>query len=188
MPAWKYPGRVYCAVLNVEAVATSTYYILVDRSDTTYYDHPSGVSSFNVLALDVESEKATDGAYDVFVGVVLENDATNGTATWFHVFHLEASGNSTDSTDRFSRHVPFTCEGLNERGLDTTIVSNATPYITGPASGDLTALQNDAANLASAGDATANKSAGAGDIIVYVEEVSGAGTIDLALTCLYSCN
>lgn len=183
----KYPGRVYSTLLSKEAVAASTWYILVDISDTTNYAHPSGTSSVNILRLDIEAEKASDGVYDVWVGVVRENDATNGSADWIHVFHLEAVGNPTDSTDRFTRDVNFACQGVNPQGLDCSIVGSRLVYMRGPNSGDQTALQNDAGDLASAAGGS-SLSAVAGDVIVWVEEVSGTGTIDVALTCQYTAN
>jgi len=180
----RYPGRVYSTLLSKEAVAASTWYILVDLSDTTNYSHPSGTQVVSLLGLELESEKASDGVYDIWVGVVRENDATNGSADWVKVWHIEASGNPTDSTDRFSGSADFTAQGTNPKGLDCSIVSSRLAYMRGPNSGDQTALQNDAGDLASAAGGS-SLSTVAGDVVVYVEEISGTGTIDLALTCQY---
>lgn len=254
-------NRIYSTLLSAEAVAASTWYLLIDLNDLVNYRHPgylddSGTAtavtattlsdsskawtvdehigrvvfitantgagqrrlitdsdatsitvgtwttnpdttskyaiysaplSVNVLHIDLEAEKATDGAYDIWVGVVRENDATNGSADWIHCFHLEASGNPTDSTDRFTRNVDYTCQGVNPGGLDCTVVDDRLIYMRGPSSGDQTALQNDAGDLGSAAGGT-SKSAVAGDLVVWVEEASGAGTIDLALTCQYAVN
>lgn len=179
--------RVYTVCLSKEAVAASTWYILLDLSDTTNYDHKSGLTSFNILSLDISAEKGSDGVYDIWVGPVLENDGTNGTAQWIACWHMEASGNPTDSTDRLIDHIDRTCSGVNPKGVDCSVVSGATPYISGGASGDQTALKNDAANLASAAGGS-SLSAVAGDIVVWVEEVSDAGTIDLFLTVQYTVN
>lgn len=182
-----YPSRYYMALLDVQAVAASTWYIMVDRDDTTNYDHSSTVASFNVLGIDYSVEKASDGIFDLWVGVVLENDATNGTAQWIDVRHIEASGNPTDSTDRFHYYVDFTCCSSRPEGLCCEVVSSKTPWITGTASGDQTALQNDAANLANAGGGS-SKSAVAGDIVLWVEEVTDGGTIDACVKIFYTCN
>jgi len=184
MVGGRYPRRVYSTLLSKEAVAASTWYILVDLSDTTNYSHPSGTATVNILHLDIEAEKASDGVYDVWVGVVRENDGTNGSADWIRVFHIEAVGNPTDSTDRFTRSADYTCQGVNPIGLDCQIVSSRLVYMRGPNSGDQTALQNDAGDLASAAGGS-SLSAAVGDVIVYAEEISGTGTLDFALTCQY---
>lgn len=120
----RYPGRVYTAFLGLEAVAADTWYILVDKSNPGgLYTHPDSTSHFNLLTLDLESEKATSGVYDIWVGVVYENDATDGSIGLIHVYHLEADGNPTDSTDRFSKSLDFTCNGTNPQGLDLSIQS-----------------------------------------------------------------
>lgn len=179
--------RVYTVCLSKEAIGASTWYILLDLSDTTNYDHESGLTSFNILSLNISTEKDSDGRYDIWVGPVLENDATNGTAQWIAAWHIEADGNPTDGTDRLVDHIDYTCHGVNSIGADCTVAGGATPYISGAASGDQTALQNDAGDLVSAAGGS-SLSAAAGDIVVWVEETSDSGNIDLFLTVQYTVN
>jgi len=126
MSKGRYPGRVYQAFLQAEGVsAADTYYILIDKSDTYLYSHPSSTQVLSLLSLDLESEKASDGEFDIWVGVVHENDTTDGSMGLIHVFHIEAVGNPTDSDDRFSRTVDFTCNGANPEGLDLSTIAEA---------------------------------------------------------------
>jgi hypothetical protein len=181
----EYPlkDRYHRAFLEAGDVAATTWYILVDMSDTTNYDH-TATTGFSVLSLDLTSEKASDGRFEVRVGVVLENDASNGTAQWIKTWWLEADGNPTESTDRFVGEQDFTICGTRPAGLDVEVVGGATPWITGTASGDQTALENDATNLTSAGGGS-SLAAAVGDIVVYVNETTDGGTINLAIGCNY---
>lgn len=117
----KYPRRPYTVNFSKEAIADDTWYILVDKSNTSLYSHPSGTSSFNLLSVDLSTEKATDGDYDIWFGVVYENDATDGSMALIHCWHVEAVGNPTDSDDRFVDHLDFTIG--NPRGLDLSLVN-----------------------------------------------------------------
>jgi len=180
--------QIYAATLQAEAVAASTAYVLVDLSDTTNFPH-SGTEHLNLLGLVLTSEKASDGVYDIWVGVITEVDATNGTAQWFQVFHLEASGNATDSTDRFAWQVDYTLGGGNPEGLNLKVdsSSDSTPYLVSNISqAGNTNWQTDTGLASPAGAAAgATGKPGDGDIVVWVEEVSGTGTIDFCLTAIY---
>ncbi len=131
MAASDAPRRLtYAATLGAEAVAASTAYVLVDLSDDTNFPHASTETNWlNLLGLTMHAEKASDGVYDVWVGVITEVDATNGTAQWFHCFHLEAVGNATDSTDRFAQVVDFTLGGGNPDGINCKITSGTSVYL-----------------------------------------------------------
>jgi len=180
-----YQGRVYSTLLSKEAVAASTWYILVDISDTTNYSHPSGTVAVRILGLELETEKHGDGEFDVWAGVVRENDGTDGTADWIKIWHIEAVGNPTDSKDRFSGSADFTSSGSNPQGLDCSIVSSRLVYMRGPNSGNDVKLKNDDGSLVSSAGGSSLSSV-AGDVVVWVEEIAGStGTMDIALTCHY---
>ena len=173
---------VCAACLGAEATADSTAYVLIDLSDSTNFPH-TATNWINVLGLVLHAEKASDGVYDIWVGTVIENDDENGTAEWFHCFHLEASGNATDSTDRFAQVVDFTLGGGNPEGLNCRVISGATVYIASNQSqAGNTSWQNDTNRVSPVGSTT---KPGVGDVVVWVEEVSGTGTIDWHLTALY---
>lgn len=174
----------FLAVLQIEGVAATTGYVLIDLSDTTNYRHYNTVAIV-LKSLAISSEKAGDGVYDAWVGVINEVDATNGSTDWIHVFHLEAVGNATDSTDRFAQKVHFNDLDLevDARTAASEVLYNVTTNI--GHDGDTT-WQNDtglASPVGASGQAYGKP--GAGDLVVYVEEVSGTGTLDFCISAEY---
>ncbi len=174
----------YLAVLQAEAVAASTAYVLVDLSDSTNFRHFS-TNAIVLKSIALSSEKASDGVFDVWVGVITEVDATNGTADWIHVFHLEAVGNATDSTDRFAQKLDF-----HDLDLYVNADTAGSEYILGVTTGiqqaGNTNWQTDTglgSPAGSSGGATGKP--GAGDLVVWVEEVSDTGTIDFMISAEY---
>jgi len=99
-------GGPFTAVLGIEALAASTMYQLIDLSDAVNFPH-TGTTAIILKRLRLHAEKATDGIFDVWVGILYENDGTDGSARWLHCFHLEAVGNPTDSTDRFAQELEY---------------------------------------------------------------------------------
>ena len=175
-------GARYFVSLGAEAVAASTPYVLVDLSDTTNFPHEN-TNALHLCGLILHTEKASDGVFDIWVGVVTENDATDGSAEWIHVYHLEASGNATDSTDRFAQAIDFTLGGSNPDGVNLLIRGGATPHLaTNQSQSNNSNWQNDT-NRASPVGATTKP--GAGDLVVWVEEVSDAGTLDFVISAIY---
>jgi len=174
------------AFMDYQAIAASTGYVLVDLSDTTNFPH-AGTTHVEVLGLKVSTEKASDGVYDIWFGVITEVDASNGSADWFEVFHLQASGNATDSTDRFAWQLDYTLGGSNPQGINCLVVSEALPhFITNVTQNGSTTWQTDTGLGSPAGAAAgATGRPGAGDIVMWVEEVSGTGTIDFSVTLFY---
>jgi hypothetical protein len=174
---------VHTVNLGAEAVADSTPYVLIDLSDTTNFPHGK-TQELHLLGLILDGEKAADGAYDVWVGVVLENDATDGSVQWIHAFHLESVGNATDSTDRFHHDLDFTLGGVNPDGLNCAVVGGAMPFfVSNQSQVDNGGWQNDVNRVSPVGTTT---KVGTGDVVVWVEEVSGSGTLDFSLTAFYA--
>ena len=180
------PYQNFVACLGAEAVAASTAYVLVDLSDTTNYPH-TRTTELHLLWLDLAAEKASDGIYDVWVGVITEVDATNGTADWVHVFHLESVVNATDSTDRFAQQLDFTLGGANPEGLNLNITGGAlTRIVTNQQQAGHVNWQTDTGLASPVGAAAgATGRPGVGDLVVWVEEVGGTGTIDFSLKAIY---
>lgn len=168
--------------LGVEGVSADTAYLLVDLSDTSGFKHTK-TNELHLLGLKFNSEKASDGVYDFWVGVVKEVDATNGSVQWVHVFHLEAVGNPTDSTDRFAQDIDFTQGGGIPNGINLAIASDATLHFVGnQAQDDNVAWQTDVTLVNPTGS---NVAPGQGDLVAWAEEVSGSGTLDFSCTVIY---
>lgn len=172
----------YAVTLGAEATDADTPYVLVDLSDTTNFPHDK-TTELHLLGLILSAEKAGDGVYDVWAGVVTENDGTDGSATWVHVFHLEHVSNSTDSTDRFHAQVDFTLGGANPEGVNLNVTDGAlTKFASNLSQANSANWQNDVNRASPVGSTT---KVGVGDLVVWVEEVSGSGTLDWCLTAIY---
>ena len=169
--------------LSLEAIAASTPYVLVDLSDTTNFPH-GDTAELHLLGLVCQAEKHSDGVYDVWVGVVTETDASDGSATWVHRFDLEHVDNATDSTDRFFAQIDYTLGGANEEGVNLNVTSSAlTKFASNASQAANGNWQNDTNRVSPVGSTT---KVGVGDLVVWAEEVSGSGTLDLTLTAIYA--
>jgi len=189
MPSFAGRHKICHVLMGAEATAADTDFMLVDLSDTTNFPH-NDTNEIHLLQLGLTTEKASDGAYDIWVGVVTEADGTNGSVEWIHVWHLEASGNPTDSTDRFVQVVPFSGHGFEDGwnlNVDTTAGSEKLRYVgtyASTANSDRWQTDTGLASIAGAAAGATGKP-GAGDLVCYVEEVSGTGTIDWAISVTY---
>ena len=176
------PKPTYQATVIAEAVAVSTPYLLVDLSDTTNYKHVA-TSGIRLYRIDATFERV-EGAWDVWLGLVLENDATDGSGRWLHVLHLETDDQTTEDHAQRQLHLDFT--NMPDGYLLLRVTGGAADRtVSSTGTGNVTWLQNDAANIADATGAT-NKSAGAGDLFVWAEEVTDGGTLDLCVSVLYT--
>jgi hypothetical protein len=176
------PRPAFAVTLGKEAVAASTPYVLVDLDDVTNFPH-NRVAELHLLGLILSVEKASDGVYDIWVGVVTENDATDGSVTWVHCFHLESVLNPTDSTDRFHAQVDFTLGGAVDEGVNLNVTSGAlTKFASNLTQANHVNWQNDVNRDSPVGSTT---KPGVGDLVMWVEEVGGAGTIDFCITPTY---
>ena len=173
--------------LGAEGVsAASTGYQLIDLSDDTNYPHTGTPSEIHLLALKVNAEKASDGVFDLWVGVIIEVDATDGSVDWIHVFHLESVLNPTDSTDRFAQDLDFTLGGQVE-GLNCAVSGGAmTKFAASQVQADNSLWQTDVGLLSPVGaSGGATGRPGPGDVVVWAEEVSGTGTLDFSISACY---
>lgn len=179
--------QAFYAALGAEAIAASTPYVLIDLDDITIFPNPGvmgdRIERIDLLSLSIDTETHTTGVFDVWVGVVYENDATDGSVKWIHVWHLEGDTNATDSKTRFAQQISYTGEGGNPKGLNCRIISGApVHFVSNQEQAGSTDWQNDATIGSSSGTDVA---AGVGDIVVWVEEVTTGGTIDFNITALY---
>ena len=170
------------AVRNAAAVAATTSYVLVDLSDITNFPH-EGVQEIHLHGMLISAEKAADGEFDIAVGVLTENDGTDGSADWIHLWHMVASLNPTDSTDRLNEFIDFTLGGSSPEGANLAIVDGApTKIITNARDTDNALWKNDVNRVSPAGSTT---KPGVGDLVVLVTEVGGTGTIDFTISATY---
>lgn len=174
--------KTFVVNLGAEAVADDTPYVLVDLSDSTNFPH-GDTNWIDVLGVLASIETHTDGQYDIWLGVVIENDGTDGTAEWFDVLHCENRQNASDGLGHFHFVRDYTLGGANPDGINCKVTSGATPYLaTAQSQADNGNWQNDTNRTSPVGATT---KPGAGDVVVWVEEAGGAGTCDFSLTLIY---
>ena len=180
------PRAAFWVNLGAEAVSASTAYQLIDLSDNTNYPHTGTPSEIHLLALKLNAEQASDGRYDVWVGVIIEVDASDGSVDWLHVFHMEADGNPTDGTDRFAQDLDFTLDGQID-GLNCAVSGGAmTKFAASQVQANNNLWQTDVGLLSPVGAAGgATGKPGPGDVVVWAEEVSGTGTLDFSISACY---
>jgi hypothetical protein len=179
--------KTWTICLGAEAVAASTAYVLVDLSDTTNFPHNED-NWINVLGALVNAETKSDGQYDIWLGVVTENDGTDGTAKWFDVLHCENRDNATDDTGHFDFKRDYTFGGANPDGINCKVTAaGATPYIgSNQAQAGNSNWQNDVglASIAGAAGGTTGEP-GVGDVVMWVEKAAGSGTLDFSIALAY---
>lgn len=158
---WDY-GKGYTVVYSAEGIAADTPLVLVDLSDADNFPHPAdNVEGLIVHGIRVSIERVNAGEADIYFGVVVENDASNGTALWFHRINLETG------TDGFQGAIPFA-------DLNLQVVNGAVDkLLTNIKQADSTNWQNDVARTTPFGTAFP----GVGDLVAFVEVI--AGTVDV---------
>lgn len=184
----EYRADTFTVNLGAEGVSDDTGYVLVDLSDTTNYPHTK-TNSLNLLGLHLSSEVHTDATVDYWIGVVYEVDATNGSVKMLDVLHQEHVDNATDSTGRMVLSRDYTLGGAVPHGINCQVNSAGTglsAFVGNQSLADSTVWQTDvglASPVGAGGGATGKP--GAGDLVLYVEEVGGSGTIDFSITVTY---
>jgi len=165
----------FTAFINYEAVAASTPYVLVDLSDTTNYPH-NHTGRVILHDIHVHAEVASSGVYDIWFGVISEVDASNGTAEWFEVLHLQSLASLLGFND-----------SINFGPLDCLIEDDApVHFVTAAQQAGNTNWQTDTGLGSPAGAAGGDTGKpGPGDVVMWVEEVSGSGTIDFSVAVHY---
>jgi len=171
------PSSVHWVHLGAEAIDADTGYVLVDLSDTTNYHHAK-TNGVHVCELHIGAD-AQSGTFDLWFGVILEVDASNGTPQWFHVAHIEKATS-------YNEQINYICGGLNPEGIDLTIVSGATiGTLSNLEQAGNTTWQTDTGLASPVGAAAgATGKPGAGDVVMWCEEVS-AGTVDFDVSLGY---
>lgn len=180
-PVWA-ARPMMAATITAEALTATARYVLVDLSDTSGYRHTE-TNGIRLYRIHGNAERR-EGAWDLHIGLVLENDATDGTAQWLYTVRIENDDQATDDHSARAFDLDF---AVGDDGYQLLRVSSnvSVRTVSSELSGNQTWLQNDAGNLADATGAT-NKSAGAGDLVLEAEEVTDTGALDFTITALYA--
>lgn len=155
------------AVLSDSAVAVDTYYVLVDLSDTTNYPHE------NTTGIDLSQStivaRQTGDAYAFLLGIVNFVDGSGVTVKTVHRIQVPSTVNTVNNTINY----PFGGVDLEVSG--TTVVGLISPDIAIAAVTLLTDLASPAGTV----------NAEVGDLLLFVDEVSGTSTLDWTALVFY---
>lgn len=148
------------AILAKSALAADEAFVLVDLSDTTNFKHVQ-TGLIRVFSITISGEKTNAGSHILYLGVITEVDATDGTAVWFG--YLETA---VQATDRFFHQWLFPTGFSLEvnAGVLANLVSNALLADT--------TWQTDVLLDSPAGNTTSPP--GAGDLVARLDRTGGS--------------
>lgn len=160
------PRIPYAVTLNASSITTDTPYVLIDMSNVASYPHTLTPTAIVLRGVYVEAVAAGEQVFHI--GVVTENDATDGSATW-----LFSAETTTGTLREFY--------GLPEQGLNLQVSSGALVNVLSSYSQTNSAnWQNDTTRLAPLGSGSAP---GVGDLVLFVDWTSGS--VDFNISALY---
>lgn len=152
-------------------VTVDTAYLLVDLSDSTNWPH----SATNEVILKAISTQGTvSGAHQwhLTIGVVIENDATDGTAVWVDGERLVSLSGIFIPPQR-----TYASGGMNLR-----VASSALTYAVANGHSELTSWQNDTAISATVGT---TGTVAAGDVVILADEITDGSTLGFSICVDY---
>jgi hypothetical protein len=172
-------GDALVAMVRDTAVVADEGYMIVDLSDTTNFPH-TNTTNVRLYGLDISLELDSDGTGTgvLYIGVVTEVDATDGSVDWFLVYDLETFQQSTDEVTRLVDHPRW------PGGLDLTVSAGVTTKL-------LTAT-TDSGQVTWQTDVTldspysSGSAAGAGDLVAFWDETADGASVDFAITAIYT--
>jgi len=158
------PKTPYTACLHeTTGITVDTAYLLIDLSDATDWPH---TATNEIILKTIAAQGAVSGAHHWYLtaGVVVENDATDGTVIWIDRSHLVSL---SGIFDRNHRH--FAEHGLNLRATDDALV-----YGVANGESELTTWQNDTAITATVGT---TGTVAVGDLVILADEITDGSTL-----------
>ena len=159
------PEVPYNVCVAAGSVGGDDALIAIDLSDTTNYPH---ARTSEVVMRGIFSQGSLDATnhWDVYWGVVLENDATDGSVMWLQRQHRDRIAN-------FDIQRLYGSNGLNLRVTDGALV-----YATSNISLTSSAIFSSGAVITSS---VGTSSPGVGDVVVWMDEVDDGAILEYAV-------
>lgn len=168
-----WPKVPYYVCINNEStdLAADAGFLVIDLSDSTNWPHSA---TNEIIVKNIELQGSLSGVHNwrASVGVISENDATDGTAVSIFEMHLE------NLTGMFAGEMFYPEHGLNLR-----VASGVTTYFTGTTVASTT-WQNDTSITATVGTTGTGKVA-AGDLVLFLDEKTDGSTAEFVLCVGY---
>lgn len=167
-------GDVFSVNILKIDLAADEGFVVIDLSDVTNFPHTL-TGKIKLYQLSGFLEIESTGQYIIYFGAILEVDATDGSTTWIAAVPVAHGGAATD-------RIEFKFEWPG--GIDLEISGGALVNVVGNSghSGDVT-WQTDTSLDSPVGDAS--NAPGAGDLVMYVDETGGTGTITVFVKADY---
>lgn len=156
---------------EADGITVDTAYLLVDLSDTTGWPHSA---TNEVILKAIATQGTVSGAHqwDLSVGVVVENDATDGTAVWVDGEHLVSLSGVFIPPQR-----TYASDGLNLR-----VASSALTYAVASGHSELTSWQSGTAISATVGT---TGTVAVGDVVILADEITDGSTLGFTICVDY---
>jgi len=175
--------RHYGVGIGIASATADTPYVLIDLDDTTNFRH-GNTAAIIIRDIYINSYSSAAAAiWQIYIGVVVENDSTDGTAEWL-LGPLD--GILTSGPNTWTRHITFThTDAGRSEGLNLTVdTTNNTLkwFLTNSKQADSANWQNDTNRTSPAGATT---KPGVGDLVMLLDEVSGSATFAGSILVIY---
>ena len=161
------PKVPYFACVATESAGGDTPLIIIDLSDSANFPH-TGTSEVVLRCGHYQGSLNGNIHWDMRWGVVLENDATDGSVMWLHRQHRSRQADFDESWIYASG------------GLNTRVTSGALVYGTSNFSLTNSAIFSSGAVITSP---VGTSSPAAGDIVAWLEEVDDGAVLEYSI-CL----
>ena len=150
-------------------IATDTAYLIVDLSDSTNYPHEE-TNAVQIIGWRFQGDMSGNHEWHAHLGVVVENDATDGTAEFFACKQLE------QLTGIFETSIQWAAP------LDTWVEDESLLFAATNMTNTGTTWQNDVAISATVGTTS---TIAAGDIVLFMDEIADGTTVDFSMCIEY---
>jgi hypothetical protein len=173
-------GNTKFVTLRDTAVVVDEGYVLIDLSNSAGYPHTeTGRIRLYSLTVTAELESDATGKGRLYIGVVTELDATNGSVDWFLVIDFQTFENADDDSTRYVEQFTW------PNGLDLEVdVSGETcdNLLTATKDSGTTTWQTD---VTLTSPLTGGSAPGQGDVVVFWDETADGASLDFCILAEY---
>lgn len=168
----------YDASITDSGLTATKRYLLVDLSDTGSGNYPHKATDvIEIQQLHLSAFLASTGSFQLKVGLLTENDGTNGSVYWLYQLEIPVNGVHEEVT------IDYRMRG--RYGLELSIASDIPVNFTSnnKTTSDVN-WKNDVSLTNAVGDTDAN--CAAGDLVAEATEVTDNGTFALTMRVQYN--
>lgn len=163
------PKVPYSVCVSTDAAGGDTPLLVIDLSDSTNFPH-TATNEVILRAVYCQGGLDANAQWNIYYGVILENDATDGSTMWMYQHRRTRLAN-------FDEQRSYT-----DWGLDMRVTSGALVYATSNMElSDSVVFSSGAVITSSVG----TSSPGAGDIVVWLDEITDGAVLEYTICVDY---